>query len=229
MEHIQNTTNYSSKVHADITKQIIEAFKQEADISGKIIGKRKIEQGSIGKRTSLFPSVKNQAMIPLESKLELAYALSLEQNQNVEAYRTQAIKIPHFKNRFIFPDFLIKYKDETYAIHEVKPSIQSLNEKQLLKIKAVENILKVININFSIIDKNVLADDDLLQKILFFYSRGNKHLWSNELISNCRQALKKEYKTLDDLYDDLILQNIPIHLGDYFIFHKIISIETFSW
>ena len=46
MEHIQNTTNYSSKVHADITKQIIEAFKQEADISGKIIGKRKIEQGS---------------------------------------------------------------------------------------------------------------------------------------------------------------------------------------
>lgn len=229
MEHIQNTTIYSSKVHADIKKQIIAAFQQKADISGKIIGKRKIEQGSIGKRTSLFPSVKNQAMISLESKLELAYALSLEQNQNVEAYRTQAIKIPHFKNRFLYPDFLIKYKDGTYAIHEVKPSIQSLSEKQLLKIKAIDNILKVININFSVIDKNVLADDELLQKILFFYSRGNKHLWSNELISNSRQTLNKEYKTLDDLYNDLILHNIPIHLGDYFIFHKITSIETFSW
>lgn len=33
MEHIQNTTIYSSKVHADIKKQIIAAFQQKADIS----------------------------------------------------------------------------------------------------------------------------------------------------------------------------------------------------
>lgn len=229
MEHIQNTTIYSSKVHADIKKQIIAAFQQKADISGKIIGKRKIEQGSIGKRTSLFPSVKNQAMIPLESKLELAYALSLEQNQNVEAYRTQAVKIPHAKNRFLFPDFLIKYKDGTYAIHEVKPSIQALSEKNLLKIRDIENILKAMNIEFRVIDKNVLANDELLQKILFFYSRGNAKLWPTELLLSTQESLNKEYKTLNDLYNALTLHNISIHLGDYFIFHKVISIQGFSW
>ncbi|MEB3768105.1 TnsA endonuclease N-terminal domain-containing protein [Acinetobacter sp. MD2] len=229
MEYLENTAIYSSQIHVDVTKQIIEAFEQNADLSRKIAGKRKIEQGSIGKRTSLFPSVKNQAMIPLESKLELAYALSLEQNQNVEAYRTQAVKIPYGKNRFLFPDFVIKYKDGTYAIHEIKPSIQALNEKNLLKIQAIENILKAMNIEFRVIDKNVLADDELLQKILFFYSRGNAKVWPIELLLSTQEKLNKKYKTLDDLYNALTLRNISIHLGDYFIFHKIISIQGFSW
>ena len=69
----------------------------------------------------------------------------------------KGVKIPHAKNRFLFPDFLIKYKDGTYAIHEVKPSIQALSEKNLLKIQAIENILKAMNIEFRVIDKNFNA------------------------------------------------------------------------
>lgn len=229
MEYIPNSAIYFSKIHTDIEQQIIEAFKKNVDLSGKIAGKRKIEQGSIGKRTSLFPSVKNQAMIPLESKLELAYALSLEQNQNVEAYRTQAIQIPYFKNHFLYPDFLIKYKDGSFAIHEVKPSIQHLNEKELTKIQTIKNILSVMNIDFCVIDKNTLADDEFLQKILFFYSRGNTKPWNNELLLSTKNSLHSEYKSLNDLYNALTIQNLSINLGDYFIFHKIISIKDFSW
>lgn len=218
-----------SQLSINVHKQIIEAFDKELDLSSKIVGRRKIEQGSVGKRTSLFPSTKNQAMIPLESKLELAYALVLEQNTDIIAYRTQALEIPHFKNKYLFPDFLIKYKNNTYAIHEVKPSISNLNKEQLKKIETLEKIFQHLNIEFSVIDDKNLADEDLLQKILFFYSRGNIQFWSIELLYTAKANLEHHYETLNDLYKDLSVLNLPINLGDYFIFHKNISIEGFSW
>ena len=43
--------------------------------------------------TFLFPSKKNVGMIPVESNLELAYAIELERDLSVVSYRTQALKI----------------------------------------------------------------------------------------------------------------------------------------
>lgn len=173
MESIFINDLFLSQLSIDMYTQINEAFIKKADLSGKIIGRRKIEQGSVGKRTSLFPSMKNQAMIPLESKLELAYALVLEQDEDVSAYRTQALKVPYFHNRFLYPDFLIKYKSDSYAVHEVKSSIDYLQKEQLNKLENLKNIFRYLSIEFKVIDKHILADEDLLQKILFFYSRGN--------------------------------------------------------
>ncbi|WP_180104100.1 TnsA endonuclease N-terminal domain-containing protein [Acinetobacter sp. YH12134] len=193
------------------------------------MGKRKIEQGSIGKRTSLFPSFKNQGMIPLESKLELAYALSLEQNKRVIAYRTQAIEIPNFNKSFLYPDFLIKYKDHTYAVHEVKPSIDHLNSDQLKKLEYLGQIFSYLKIEFNVIDKSVLANDKLVQRILFFYSRGHTQTWPDELIYKALHNLDKYYKTPSEVYRSLYLLNLPSNLGDYLIFHKEISINSLSW
>ena len=105
-----------------IDEQVKFAFSSEPDIGGRFIGMRKIQQGSVNKRTSLFSSKKNGGMISLESNLELAYALELERNINVKHYRTQALKIALNEFQSVYPDFLIKYNNENIEVHEVKPN-----------------------------------------------------------------------------------------------------------
>ena len=79
----------------NILEQIRIAFESTANVAATIHGQRKIFQGSFGRRTSLFPSEKCCGAIPLESRLELAHAISLEQDPNILNYRSQlnAIKL----------------------------------------------------------------------------------------------------------------------------------------
>jgi hypothetical protein len=71
---------YKDDPNSNLHEQIELAFKRGSDIAGVLHGIRKIHQGSVGKRTSLFPSKKNAGMIPIESNLELAYAIELERS-----------------------------------------------------------------------------------------------------------------------------------------------------
>lgn len=97
LQHIQNL----------IFEQIHCAFNQKPNIARTLHGQRRIYQGCLERRTSLFPSRKAGGSIALESKLELAYAIQLESLAVVESYRTQALSIPIGQNQNIFPDFLI--------------------------------------------------------------------------------------------------------------------------
>src|SRR5690606_30105164 len=91
-----------------ILEQIDFAFNQKPNIAGTLHGQRRIYQGCLERRTSLFPSRKAGGSIALESFLELAYALQLERHPDVQSFRTQALKIPIGKNQEAYPDFLIR-------------------------------------------------------------------------------------------------------------------------
>ena len=121
---------YKDDPNSNLHEQIELAFKRGSDIAGVLHGIRKIHQGSVGKRTSLFPSKKNAGMIPIESNLELAYAIELERDLSVVSYRTQALKIQLSRSESNYPDFLVKYSDGRIEVHEVKADKLNLTEKK---------------------------------------------------------------------------------------------------
>lgn len=57
------------------------------------MGVRRIHQGARGRNASLFPRCKSNGAIPLERKLELAYAAVPERSPAVLRYRTQMTHI----------------------------------------------------------------------------------------------------------------------------------------
>lgn len=118
-------------IQTSILEQIRIAFESTANVAATLHGQRKIYQGAFGRRTSLFPSEKCCGAIPLESRLELAHAISLEQDPNILNYRSQALKILLANEQYCYPDFLVQTKDGAYEVHEVKPSIASLSTNDL--------------------------------------------------------------------------------------------------
>ncbi|WP_347017453.1 hypothetical protein [Acinetobacter seifertii] len=73
---------------------------------------------------------KNVGMIPVESNLELAYAIELERDLSVVSYRTQALKVQLSQCESNYPDFLVKYSDGRVEVHEVKADKLNLTEKK---------------------------------------------------------------------------------------------------
>ena len=104
-----------------------DTFRKQTHVSSKFIGERRIKS-RIGSRVSLFPSVKNKGLICLESNLELAHAISLERNDDVLEYRTQAIQIFITEKQYIIPDFIIRTLNG-YEVHEIKPNLKTISER----------------------------------------------------------------------------------------------------
>ena len=77
------TVFLKTDIQTSILAQIRIAFESTANVAATLHGQRKIYQGAFGRRTSLFPSKKCCGAIPLESRLELAHAIRLEQDPNI--------------------------------------------------------------------------------------------------------------------------------------------------
>lgn len=155
--------NFSDSLH----QQIVDAFNKKPYLDGVLHGQGHISQGSVGKRTGLFSSYKNNRMIPYESQLELAHAIQLERNPSVKCYRTQALKIPISHSQFLYPDFLIKYTNEEIAFHEVKPSKRFLDQKDIERYQCLKTLLAPSGISFDIIDRHDLYSE---AKVLLHYN-----------------------------------------------------------
>lgn len=211
-----------------ISYQIDNAFRKPPDISGTLHGQRRIRQGGRNHRTALFPSRKAGGIIPLESKLELAHAIELERNPNVISYRTQAIKIIIQKNSYSIPDFLIRKSDNSIEIHEVKPSIEDLSEKQIQKLTITESILNKINIIFKIIDSNSLKKGLALDKLLQQYTRGHLNTWTPMQIKLAFEALQGLENESPEAYEALKKEDLPPQLADYLWFHQYKLWDTYK-
>lgn len=213
-----------------IDEQVKLAFSSEPDIGGRFVGVRKIKQGSVNKRTSLFSSKKNGGMISLESNLELAYALELERNIKVQYYRTQAVKITLNEFQSVYPDFLIKYDNGSIEVHEVKPNKLYLRPDDIESYQQVENILDHLNINFKIIDRLDLfiTNEYELLTTLYFYHRNKTLSWPNFQIQEALEVISKlNAKVLNEIYEGLDKNNLPRELGDYLIFYRYIPTPSF--
>ncbi|AXY59375.1 hypothetical protein [Acinetobacter sp. WCHAc010052] len=213
-------------IQTSILEQVRIAFESTVNVAATIHGQRKIYQGSFGRRTSLFPSEKCCGAIPLESRLELAHAISLEQDPNILNYRSQALKILLANEQYCFPDFLVQTKEGAYEVHEVKPSIASLSTDDLNRYAILSDLLHSIDITFKLIDHTDLPSETQISQLLYWYQRGHRFNWNIFEINYAIDQLKiKEFDNSNQVYRTLELIGLKPELADYLFFHQRIKIS----
>lgn len=223
--YFYTSTQDKHNVYQNILKQIETAFQTEPTIASTLHGQRKIFQGCYGRRTALFPSVKCGGAIPVESRLELAHAVILEQDPRIKHYRTQAIKIPLAQNQFCYPDFLVKTTNNSYEIHEVKPSLSSLSHEDIERFGRLSSLLQAIGIVFRLVDQRSLPTNQYLQQLLYWYQRGHLRPWNRYEISLATRLLEQQnFQRPEQIYIALKYKNLAPQIGDYLLFHGVISI-----
>jgi hypothetical protein len=209
--------------------EISEAFEKSPDVARILHGDRHIEQGGRGRRTALFPSRKCGGHIPVESQLELAYAVALERSPLVLDYRTQAIRIPLPGGRFAHPDFLIRTIHGTFEVHEVKPSVEHLSVESLQRFAAIQALLGVLSIAFRIVDARELLSGLGLQELLNQYSRGHMQVFSRHQIELGLSVLRDhKVSSFVEAYRRLREQDLPAQLADYLHFHQRWTSDAFN-
>lgn len=213
--------------------QIQGAFKLGPNLAGAIHGTRRVREGQRGKSTTAFPSRKVGGVATLESRLELAHAIALERNSDVIQYRTNAIKIQLDEKSYVIPDFLIKNVHDFYEVHEVKPSILNMSERDQLRYERTEKILAAHNIFFKIVDQPQLTNKEETDRLLHLYSRGHRYDWSPLQIFTATKFIEtKTFNTLSEIHSALADEGIDESLGDFLVFHNKIKINNatqFHW
>ena len=214
-------------IQTNILEQIRIAFESTTNVAATLHGQRKIYQGTFGRRTSLFPSQKCGGSIPLESRLELAHAINLEQNPNIINYRSQALKILLINEQYCFPDFLVKTVKGSYEIHEVKPSIASLSTDDLNRFAILSDLLHSIDITFKLIDHIDLPSESEISQLLYWYQRGHRFNWNTLEINYALRHLNfEEFDTSQQVYKTLESIGLKQELADYLFFHKKIKLRS---
>lgn len=196
-----------------------DAFQKQTHVSSKFIGERRIKS-RIGSRVSLFPSTKNEGLICLESNLELAHAISLERDQDILQYRTQAVQIFISDQHFIIPDFIIK-KSNGFEVHEIKPNLKTISEKQFSRFKSAEEILKKHHIKFRTFDRNNLLSKEDYLFLNISYQRANYKKQNKYDLKKAETIIKySNFKCKNDLYILMSSNELDPMIADYFIFYK---------
>ena len=220
------TVFLKTDIQISILEQIRIAFESTANVAVTLHGQRKIYQGAFGHRTSLFPSEKCCGAIPLESRLELAHAISLEQDQNILNYRSQALKILLANEQYCFPDFLVQTKEGAYEVHEVKPSRASLSTDDLNRFAILSDLLHSMDITFKLIDHRDLPTEREISQLLYWYQRGHQYEWSSFEIHYALDHLTlKEFNTPTQVYRAIESIGLKQELADYLFFHQKITIS----
>ena len=210
-----------------ILVQIRTAFASLPSLGGALHGIRRIRHGGKGRRTSLFPSRKNEASLALESRLELAHALQLERDPHVQKYRAQAIQIALPHGFHAVPDFLVQTTAGDFEVHEVKPSIEHLSTDELARFQTIEEVLNSVSVRFRLIDHRSLPNEVELCRLLQLYARGHVHNFTPLQVKLARQLLiKTTPKCLLDAHTMLINAELPSMLAEHLIFHKVIELPT---
>jgi len=200
--------------------QIEAAFAKPPDVAGVRHGQRRIHQGGRGRRTSLFPSRKNGGSIPMESRLELAYALVLEANPSVSQYRTQAVEIILSCGQASVPDFLIKTVHGRYLIHEVKPSKRHLKQSDIDRFTRAKLQLWDMEIEFTVVDASDLPSELEVAALLYLYSQGHRQQYSAGQIDLAHTLLNRRLTSDPALARAwLHAHDLPTDLVSYLHFH----------
>ncbi len=143
-----------------LIKQVEEAFSKSPSPAGVITGRREIKLGKRGVgRPSHFPSKKNAVgslsvvSLPVESRMESMYALELERNRNVKAFRTQAIELAvPGADAPTYPDFLVVDASGRLHLREVKADKRYLSTKTQLRTERFATVLPKLGFSYAVVD-----------------------------------------------------------------------------
>jgi hypothetical protein len=217
----QQLLHVSDEAVRPILAQIHTAFQHLPSVANTLHGVRRIHQGARGRSTSLFPSRKSGGAIPLESKLELAYAVVLERSPMVLRYRTQAIQIPLPAGQSAFPDFLVELVNGRYELHEVKPSIAYLTQEYLDRCEFIGSLLQPVPVAFRLVDAMQLPSRRHLEWLLQRYVRGHLQAWTLAQVQLGTELLaESQSNSLARAHRHLTAVGLPAQLADYLAFHR---------
>lgn len=210
-----------------INTQIEIAFQNLPDLDGTIHGVRKIRQGKQGSRSSLFFSIKNDAFIPVESRLERLYCYTLEKNPSVIKYRSQAIAVPYGKH-YLYPDFLTLHTNQSVCIREIKSACFADSEKNLTKGQYLQSVFKKEGVDFRVVTDKDLIDGHEKENLIMTYDRGGKLQisdFSKELLKKicCDITVKTPLKTVRF---ELTKQGLPPQYLEAAIFYGFLKHDT---
>ena len=218
---VASAKQLASAAATDLLSQIALAFQKQPNLARVLHGDRKIRQGGRGRRTALFPSNKCRGSVPVESRLELAYAVVLEGSPSVQDYRTQAIRIRLPSGGFAHPDFLIRTTCGRVEVHEVKPSIEHLPQSDLDRFTLTRNVLDQVGVGFRLIDRHSLPSPPILEMLLQRYARGHMLAFSKAQIDLAISLLACDGRcTIDAAYRLMTLHDLPAQIVDFLSFHQ---------
>ena len=206
-------------LNQNLHKKFEDAFRKQTHVSSKFIGERRIKS-RIGSRVSLFPSTKNEGLICLESNLELAHAISLERDQDILQYRTQAVQIFISDQHFIIPDFIVKTSNG-FEVHEIKPNLKIISARNISRFKSAKEILNKYNINFRVFDRTTLLSKQDYIFLNISYQRANYKILNKSDFKKAETIIKdSNFKCKNDLYILMSSNDLDPMIADYFIFYK---------
>lgn len=206
-------------LNQNLHEKFDDAFQKKTHVSSKFIGERRIKSRIVG-RVSLFPSVKNKGLICLESNLELAHAISLERNEDVLQYRTQALQIFITEKQYTIPDFIIRTLNG-YEVHEIKPNLKTISERNFSRFKIVGEILKSHCIKFETFDRNNLLSKQDYLFLNISYQRANYKTLNQSDLDKAEIIINNaKFKSREDLYILMQLNSLNSMIADHFIFYK---------
>ncbi|MHA3060758.1 TnsA endonuclease N-terminal domain-containing protein [Acinetobacter sp. ANC 4636] len=214
-------------IQSDVIDQINEAFNSAPSLSNQYVGVRNIHQGAFGKRTAIFPSLKCNGAIAVESQLELGHVIELERSPSVLSYRSQAIKINLDSYTFAFPDFLIQKINKSYEIHEVKESLSRLNDSQIEKLYLIKAYLKRKHITYKLYDKNLIPDQKQRQNLLWLYLNSRDVKMTSQEIQFAQSIYIPNIISFSSINSFLSQYNISIEQVNFLLFYKLIGTDRF--
>lgn len=204
--------------HDSLTQALHESLKT-TPLKGILQGSRKLTKGRSGKRIVFFPSRKNDALMPCESRLEADNCLDLEFDKSIELYRTQPITINLGGSESYTPDSIHKDELGNIIVREVKFSGALQKENLVDRLTRIRNIFEQEGFQFHVLTEKNLQLPPRIDNYKFLY-RCSHQKYGNLLLDRAIDTLRNLPSpcTLKKLRNQCNKSNLPPLIADTILF-----------
>lgn len=175
-----------------------------------------------GMRIYKFNSIKAGGELTLNGELEYAHAIYLERSKHIRNYRAQSPRIPYLSKNIAYPDFSVETIHGSYEIHEIKPDLNYLSERDQLKFTELAELLPLYDIAFKVFDVRDLFTKQQAEILTKHYQNGNLKKWTELEIWDSKKIIAAHINYPDsEIYKILECHNLSASLLDYHLFQGI--------
>ncbi len=204
--------------HDSLIQTLYESL-ETMPLKGVLQGSRTLTKGRSGKRIVFFPSRKNDALMPCESRLEADNCLELEFDRSVQLYRTQPFTINLGGSESYTPDSIHKDELGNIIVREVKFSGALQKENLVERLTRIRNIFEQEGFQFHILTEKNLQLPPRVDNYKFLY-RCSHQKYDTMLLTHAIDILHKSPAccTLKKLRNQCNRSNLPPLIADALLF-----------
>lgn len=206
--------------------QVLHESLKTTPLKGVLQGSRRLTKGRSGKRIVFFPSRKNEALMPCESRLEADNCLDLEFDKSVESYRTQPFTINLGGNESYTPDSIHKDNLGSIIVREVKFSGALQQEKLIDRLARIRNIFDQEGFQFHVLTEKNLQLPPKINNYKYLYRCS--HQKYDVMLINFAISILDRLPTpcsLQEFRDHCNRKSLPPLIADTLLFLGIASFD----